>query len=94
VDRENGVRAVVLAAEQRPRLQARNFFLELLQVAREVRADVLALFAQFEQDFDVGLPAGERLVGLDDLLQPFARLEDFLGGSLVVPECGVGDLLF
>jgi len=39
------------------------------------------------------LPAAERLVGLDDFLQPFARLKDFLGGGLVVPEIGVGDLL-
>jgi hypothetical protein len=63
-------------------------------VACKVLADVLALFRQLQQHLDVGLAAGQFLVSLEDLLQAFARLQDFLGRSGIVVEAGLGDLLF
>ena len=86
--------AVVLAAEKRARFELANIVLKLRKVAREIGADVLALSAELEQHFDVGLAAGKLVVGLDDLLQPFACLKDLLGRCGIVPEVGIGDLLF
>ena len=90
---DDGVQAVGLAGEQGGELEAVDLRPEGIELGTDFGADVLALAAQVEVGVEVAELGGERVVGLDLLLQPLALGEDRLGGFVVLPEIRLGYLL-
>jgi hypothetical protein len=56
--------------------------------------DVFACLAEFEEVVGVAQTAHQLLIGLDDSGEPLALAHHALAERGVVPEVGVGDLLF
>ena len=94
MDGDDGVGAIVLAAEHLLDLGGLDFALRARRARAADRADVLALPGPFEQHAEVVELAGQRVAQLDFVGQPAAALQRLLRLGLVLPEVGRGDAGF
>ena len=91
VDGDDGVGAVVLAAEHLLDLGGLDFGLEFVEAALQVGGHVLAGVGPLDQDAEIGDPPAERVAQLGVLAQAALPLQRPLRLLLVVPEVGRGD---
>jgi hypothetical protein len=92
MDGDDGVLAIQLARQHRPYFAGLDVAGVLLEPAAEVVGHVLALSRPVHKDGEiVGLPA-QRLGKRPFVLELAAALQDLLGGGLIFPEVGDGDL--
>jgi hypothetical protein len=90
MNRDDGVLAVVLAAEHLLDFAAFDEAREFVDTRRQLGADVLALFGPVEKHAQVVRIPLERGNQLDFFLDTAAALKNFLRLDLVVPEVGRG----
>ena len=86
MDRDDGVPAIVLAAEHLLDLAGLHFLVERFERPRELGVDLLARLRPFDEDGEVVALPAERLDQIAILLEPAAALQHFLGVGLVLPE--------
>ncbi len=91
MDGDDGILAVVLAAEHLLRLGRLHFAVEGVESLRELRVDRLARLGPLDEYGQILALAPERREQIAILLQPAAALQDLLGFGLVFPEIGRGD---
>jgi hypothetical protein len=94
MDRDDGVLAIVLAAEHLLRLSGVNLARELLEGAGQIVGDRLAGLGPLHEHVEVVQAAGERLPQLAVFFQAAAALQELLGRRLILPEVGGGNALF
>ena len=94
MDGEDGVRAVVLAAEHLLGLGGLDLGLELVEPALEIGADVFPGRGPFEQHADVVGAALQRLAQGEVALDAPPPLHHFLRLGLAAPEVGRGGQAF
>jgi hypothetical protein len=94
MDRHDGIRRVVIAAEHLLRFRGLDLMLERVDRALEIGTDVFAALRPLEQHSEVVDLPGKAVAKLDVFGQPPLALQRLLGFGLVVPEIGGGDLLF
>jgi hypothetical protein len=83
---DDGVLAIVLAAEHFLDLAGLHFPVQRIQRLRELGVDGLACFRPFDQDGQVVAPLLQGFGEISVLLQAPPALQDFLGLGLVLPE--------
>jgi hypothetical protein len=94
MNRDDGVLAIVLAAEHLLRLAGVDLRGEIVERAREVVLDGLAGFGPLDEHGQiVGTPL-QRRREVAVLFQPAPALQDLLRTGLVLPEVRGGDLRF
>ena len=93
MDCDDGVGAIVLAAEHLLRLGRLDLRLELAEAAREIRADVLPSIRPLDQHAQIVDVPAERLPQRHVFLQTPAALHYLLRVGLVTPEIGLARLL-
>src|ERR1035438_8752262 len=94
MDDQNGIFRVVPAGQQHAGFENLQTLGELLQLALQFARHVFAFARQFEQRVQIGSYSGNfRLFG-ESLLQPLTILHNLLGLFGLIPEVGIGDLLF
>ena len=93
MDGDDGVGAIVLAAEHLLGLGRVDFLLELVEAALEVGADVLPRIRPFDQHAEVVGAPPERLPQRLVFLQAPAALHHLLRFGLVAPEIRFADAL-
>jgi hypothetical protein len=76
------------------RFDLQHLLAQLVELRREFAGYILAFVRELKQHFDIGLAARQLFIRLKRFFQAFAILQDFLGSLRVVPELGLGDLLF
>jgi hypothetical protein len=91
MDGDDGILAIVLAAEHLLGLARFDFGEELVETARQIVGDRLPGLRPFDQDGEVVHPAAERVAQVAILLEPPAALEQLLGVLLILPEVRVGN---
>jgi hypothetical protein len=84
----------VLAAQHLFRFDRVDLRFDRVERLRQVRGDVFAALAPFEQDADVVDLRGEAVALLEIFGEAALALECFLGFGLVVPEIRGGDPAF
>ena len=94
MEHDERVAVVVLPRQQRLGLDLVGPPDEGVQLALDVVLDVLAFPRQFEQGLQVGNPPSQLFLFLKRPPQPLALLKDRLTLVRMVPEGGIGDLLF
>ena len=88
MNRDDGVLAIVLAAEHLLDLAAFDEAGELLDARRQLRSDIFALAGPVDEHAEVVCFGSERGDQLDFFLDAPAALKDLLRLDLVVPEIG------
>ena len=88
MNRDDGVPAIVLAAEHFLDFTALDEIGELLNALRELGSDIFPLACPIDEHAEVVCLGSERCDQLDLFLDAAAALEDFLRLDLVVPEIG------
>jgi hypothetical protein len=94
MDRDNGVRGVVLAAQHLLGFGRVDLLFEGVERLLQIGGDILAAFGPFEQHADVVELLGEAVAKLEVFRQPALALQRLLRLGLVVPEIRGGDFLF
>ena len=90
MDGDDGVAAIVLAAEHLLDLAGLHFLIERLERLAELGVDRLARFGPLDEHGEVVALLLERHDQVAILLEPPAALLDLLGFGLVFPEIGRG----
>jgi hypothetical protein len=86
MDRDDGVLAIVLAAEHLLDLAAVDQPGEFLHPLRELGSDILALLGPVDEHGEIVAFGSQRRNQLNFFFETAAALEDFLGFGLVIPE--------
>ena len=90
MDRDDGVLAIVLAAEHLLDLAGLHFLIERVERLRELGVDRLAGLRPLDEHGEVVALLLERADQVAILLEPAAALQDLLRFGLVLPEIGRG----
>ena len=90
MNRDDGVLAIVLAAEHLLDLAGLHFLVERVERLRELGVDRLARLRPFDEHGEIVALLLERHDQIAILLEPAAALQDLLGFGLVFPEIGRG----
>ena len=88
MDRDDGVLAVVLAAEHLLGLGRLDLERQRVEAAREIRKHVFARGGPFDQHGQILFTRAQAVDEIALLLEPAAALEHFLRLGLVLPEIG------
>ena len=94
MDGHDRVLAIVLAAEHLLRFASFDFRAEIVEPAHQIVDDRLARLRPFDEDGEIVGAALQRFAEIDVALECLAALEDLLRRRLVLPEIGIGRLLF
>jgi hypothetical protein len=94
MDRDDGVLAIVLAAQHLLDLAGLHFLVEHVECTRDFVVDGLARLGPFDEHCQVVALCPERAHEIELLLEPAAALQDLLRFSLVFPEIGRGGARF
>jgi hypothetical protein len=93
MNRDDGVAAIVLAAEHLLGFARRDLGAQLVEAAREIVGDGFTRLRPLDEDREVVDAALERLAHADVVFEAAAALEELLRAGLVLPEVRVGRLL-
>jgi hypothetical protein len=93
VNGDNGIQPVVLAGQERRRLQAFYLSPQCVELHAHFARHILALARQLQVGFQVRKLACQAVIRRNLRFQALARGEDFLGGFLVLPKVRLGYLL-
>jgi len=93
MDRDDGVLAIVLAAEHLLGLARFDFGGQLVEPLGEIGQDVFPRLDPFDEHGEIVGAALQRLPELQIAFNRLPALEDLLRGRLVLPEVGLGRLL-
>ena len=91
MDGDDGVLAVVLAAEHLLRLAGLDFADQLVEPAREVFGDRLPRLRPFDEDGEIVDAPLERLAQVAVVFEAAAPLQQLLRAGLVLPEVRIGN---
>jgi hypothetical protein len=94
MDGQDGILAIVLAAEHLLDLGGLDLLVERVERLGELGVDRLPRVGPFEQDGEVVAPLLERGEQIAILLEPSATLQDLLRLGLILPEVGCGGARF
>jgi hypothetical protein len=94
MNRDDGVLAIVLAAEHLFRFAGVDLRGEIVERPDEVVADGLTGFRPFDEDGEIVDLRAQRLAQRAIFVEPAAALQQLLRGLLVLPEVRIGDSLF
>jgi hypothetical protein len=94
VDGDDGVVAIVLAAEHLAGFSGLDVLLELVEAFQQVAVDGLASLGPFDEHAEIVGAALQRVAERDLLVEPPAALQELLRLGLVLPEVGLGDTGF
>src|SRR5438128_8875976 len=94
MDGDDGVLAIVLAAEHLLDLAGLHFLIERLERSSELRVDGFARLRPFDEHTEIVALLLERQHEIAVLLEPAAALQDFLRLGLVFPEVRRGGFGF
>ena len=86
MDRDDGVLAIVLAAEHLLGLAGVDHGRELVEPAGEIVQHRLPAFGPFDEDGEILGAALQRVAQVAILFEPAAALQQFLRARLVLPE--------
>jgi hypothetical protein len=91
MDGDNGVAAIVLAAEHLLRLAGLDLRLVRVEAADEIGLDVLALLEPLDQHGQVVGPLAEAVAQRQVVFEPAPPLQDLLRLDLILPEIRGGE---
>jgi hypothetical protein len=91
VDGDDGVEAIVLAAEHLAGFGGLDVLLEVVEAFQQVAVDGLAGLGPLDEHAKILRAGLQRVAERDLLVEPPAALQQLLRLGLVLPEIGLGD---
>src|SRR6185503_5498750 len=91
MDGDDGVEAIVLAAEHLAGFGGLDVLLEVVEALQQVAVDGLASLGPFDEHAEIVGAGLQRVAERELLVEPAAALQQLLRLGLILPEVGLGD---